>query len=100
MNHCSTVQERVSMVSQMLANPMYGLVSQLGRSHQVSRQTLYRWAATGRQALEEALGQQHVPPKPHEAISRLVLTLLIMLSGMRVPVSTWKPDGLGAGSCT
>ena len=40
MNHCSTVQERVSMVSQMLANPMYGLVSQLGRSHQVARQTL------------------------------------------------------------
>src|SRR5437667_5230862 len=77
MNHCSTVQERVSMVSQMLANPMYGLVSQLGRSHQVSRQTLYRWAATGRQALEEALGHQLVPPKQNEAISFLVLTLLI-----------------------
>src|SRR2546429_1314191 len=77
MNHCSTVQERVSMVSQMLANPMYGLVSQLGRSHQVSRQTLYRWAATGRQALEEALGHQVVPPKQNEAIAFLVLTLLI-----------------------
>src|SRR5713226_3380576 len=77
MNHCSTVQERVSMVSQMLANPMYGLVSQLGRSHQVSRQTLYRWAATGRQALEEALGHQLLPPKQNEAISLVVLTLLI-----------------------
>src|SRR5258708_38451133 len=77
MNHCSTVQERVSMVSQMLANPMYGLVSQLGRSHQVSRQTLYRWAATGRQALEEALGHQLLPPKQNEAISFVVLTLLI-----------------------
>src|SRR5438270_12177425 len=78
MNHCSTVQERVSMVSQMLANPMYGLVSQLGRAHQVSRQTLYRWAATGRQALEEALGNhQLVPPKQQEAIACVVLTLLI-----------------------
>src|SRR5229473_1881360 len=77
MNHCSTVQERVSMVSQMLANPMYGLVSQLGRAHQVSRQTLYRWAATGRQALEEALGHQLLPPKQNEAISLVVLTLLI-----------------------
>src|SRR5450759_6041762 len=77
MNHCSTVQERVSMVSQMLANPTYGQVSQLGRAHQVSRQTLYRWAATGRQALEEALGHPLVPPKPNEAISPLVLTLLI-----------------------
>jgi hypothetical protein len=65
------------MVSQMLANPIHGLVSQLGRSHQVSRQTLYRWAATGRQALEEALGHQFLPPKQNEAISFLVLTLLI-----------------------
>ena len=65
------------MVSQMLANPMYGLVSQLGRSHQVSRQTLYRWATTGRQALEEALGHQLLPPKQNEAISLVVLTLLI-----------------------
>src|SRR2546421_428633 len=77
MKHCSTVQQRVSMVSQMLANPVHGLVSQLGRSHQVSRQTLYRWAATGRQALEEALGHQVVPPKQNEAIAFLVLTLLI-----------------------
>ncbi len=77
MNHCSTVQERVSMVSQMLATPMYGLVSQLGRSHQVSRQTLYRWAATGRQALEEALGNTLLPPKPTETLPPLVLTQLI-----------------------
>src|SRR5216683_2910512 len=56
---------------------MYGLVSQLGRAHQVSRQTLYRWAATGRQALEEALGHQLLPPKQNEAISLVVLTLLI-----------------------
>jgi hypothetical protein len=77
MNHCSTVQERVSMVSQMLANPIHGQVSQLGRVHQVSRQTLYRWAATGRQALEEALGHQLSPPKQNEAISLVVLTLLI-----------------------
>ncbi len=65
------------MVSQMLATPRYGLVSHLGRAHQVSRQTLYRWAATGRQALEEALGQQLVPPKHNEAIALVVLTLLI-----------------------
>ena len=65
------------MVSQMLANPIHGQVSQLGRAHQVSRQTLYRWAATGRQALEEALGRPLLPPKQNEAISLVVLTLLI-----------------------
>src|SRR5260370_507733 len=77
MNHCSTVQERVSMVSQMLANPRNGQVSELGRAQEVSRQKLYRWAATGRQALEEALGDHHLPPKQNEAISFVVLTLLI-----------------------
>lgn len=77
MNHCSTVQERVSMVSQMLATPMYGLVSQLGRSHQVSRQTLYRWSAIGGQALEEALGKQVPPKKPASSGPPLVLSLLI-----------------------
>jgi len=55
MIHCSIVEERVRMVSQMLAQPPHGLVSQLSRAHQVSRQPLYRWSATGRQALEEAL---------------------------------------------
>ncbi len=65
------------MVSQMLATPMYGLVSQLGRSHQVARQTLYRWAATGRQALEEALGNTLLPPKQTETLPPLVLTQLI-----------------------
>src|SRR3979411_138918 len=77
MNHCSTVQERVSMVSQMLANPVHGLVSQLSRAHQVSRQTLYRWSATGRQALEEALGKNVLPIKQSTSVPTLVLTLLI-----------------------
>ena len=37
MIHCSTVQERIEMVSQMVANPSHGLVSQLSRTHEVSR---------------------------------------------------------------
>jgi hypothetical protein len=77
MNHCSTVQERVSMVSQMLAKPTRGLVSQLSRSHQVSRQTLYRWTTKGRQALETALGAPLMPAQRQEAQAVLVLTLLI-----------------------
>ena len=42
MIHCSTVEERISMVSQILAKPSRGLVSQLSRNHHFSRQTLYR----------------------------------------------------------
>lgn len=77
MNHCSTVEERVHIVSQMLAQPTHGLIMQLSRSAQVSRQTLYRWKARGRQALEEALGQsvKHAPRSP--TVPLLVLSQLL-----------------------
>jgi hypothetical protein len=39
MIHCSAVEERVHLISQILAQPTHGLVSQLSRTHQVSRQT-------------------------------------------------------------
>ena len=77
MTHCSTVQERIEMVSQMVANPSHGLVSQLSRTHDVSRQTLYRWSARGVRALEDALGGGVVAAKPTDSVQTLVLTLLI-----------------------
>ena len=77
MIHCSTVEERVHMVSQLLAQPTHGLVSQLSYTHHVSRQTLYRWTATGIRALEEALGGPVRTKKPPASLHTLVLTLLI-----------------------
>ncbi|GCF12035.1 hypothetical protein [Dictyobacter arantiisoli] len=77
MIHCSTSEERVNMISQMLAQPTHGLVSQLSRTHQVSRQTLYRWSAIGRKALEEALGKKALPMKQTTSVATLVLTTLI-----------------------
>jgi len=77
MIHCSTVQERIEMVSRMVANPSHGLVSQLSRTHDVSRQTLYRWTARGVRALEEALGGGVVAAKQTASVQTLVLTLLI-----------------------
>ena len=77
MKHCSTVEERVSMVSQMLARPTHGLVIQLSRTYQVSRQTLYRWEAMGRQALEEALEKKVLPMKQSLSVPILVLNLLL-----------------------
>lgn len=77
MNHCSTIEERISMVSQMLARPTHGLVTQLSRTSQVSRQTLYRWQARGRLALQEALAKQAVPVKAPPSVRVLVLNLLL-----------------------
>ena len=53
------------------------MASQLSRTHQVSRQTLYRWLAMGQQALQEALGKKVLPVKRSPSISTLVLTMLI-----------------------
>lgn len=77
MIHCSTVEARVNMVSQMMTEPTHGLVSELSRTYHVSRQTLYRWAHIGRDALEAAFGKMSQPQKPSQSISSLVLTLLL-----------------------
>jgi len=77
MIHCSTVEERIEMVSQMLAKREHGLVSHLSCAHGVARQTLYRWTAKGVRALEEALGSKVRATKQTPSVHTLVLTLLI-----------------------
>jgi transposase len=78
MHHCSTAQQRVEWISQMIASPSeYGLVSELSRRHQVSRQTLYRWKAKGEQALQNALGAVPRPAAASGQLEEQVLTLLI-----------------------
>jgi Transposase, Mutator family len=72
----STVSQPIQAVSRMLAHERaYGVVSQLSRSQQVSRQTLYSWKGKGQRALEVAFA----PSKPEETIplERAVLTLLV-----------------------
>lgn len=76
MIHCSTIEERIDMVSQMLATPSHGLVSQLSRRYHVSRQTLYRWKVTCTQALEAVLAGPVLSKKPM-SLPALVLTLLM-----------------------
>src|SRR6266566_1823851 len=78
MHHCSTAEQRVQWVSQLLVpQPPHGLVSQLSRSHEVSRQTLYRWKEKGARALQAALEIRPAPPTEKMAVPEQVLTLLI-----------------------
>ncbi len=78
MNHCSTAEQRSQWISQLLVpEPPHGLLSQLSRTHQVSRQTLYRWKAKGAQALQAALGPKQKSEPPQRAVQEQVLTLLI-----------------------
>src|SRR6266566_9351422 len=82
MHHCSTAQQRAQWVSQMMApTSPHGLVSQLSRTYQVSRQTLYRWKAKGEQALHQALGADWPQPSQGVSVDPQVLTLLIEAHG-------------------
>jgi transposase-like protein len=78
MHHCSTAEQRVQWVSQLLVpQPPHGLVSQLSRRHEVARQTLYRWKEKGARALQAALEIRPAPPTEKRAVQEQVLTLLI-----------------------
>jgi hypothetical protein len=78
MFHCSTVDQRVQWVSQLLGDRRaHGLVSELSRTNQVSRQTLYRWKEKGEHALYSALENTPITTKPTMPLRFLVLTLLI-----------------------
>jgi hypothetical protein len=78
MHHCSTVKQKVEWISQLLVpEPAHGLVSQLSRTHEVSRQTLYRWKEKGALALQAALEIRQIPPQRTMQVQEQVLTLLI-----------------------
>jgi hypothetical protein len=74
--HSSTAQQRAQWVSILVAQEgSYGVVSQLGKEAEVSRQTLYSWKAKGQSALEAAFEPQE--PQARTPLERAVLTLLV-----------------------
>src|SRR6266542_1549100 len=76
--HPSTAAERVPWVSRLIAERgTYGLVSDLSREADASRQTLYAWAARGVRALEAAFTPAASPLSIPAELSRRVLTLLV-----------------------
>ncbi len=76
--HSSTVSQRVHWVSALLAGEAsYGVVSQMSRKYEVSRQTFYSWKAKGQQALQEALAPKQPQVEAGSQLHRAVLTLLV-----------------------
>src|SRR5436309_2723763 len=74
--HSSTAQQRAQWVSILVAQEgSYGVVSQLGKEAEVSRQTLYSWKAKGRSGLQGAFEPQEPPATI--PLERAVLTLLV-----------------------
>lgn len=76
--HPSTPGQRAQWVSQMIAKRgTSGVVTQLSREAEVSRQTLYTWAERGWRALEEAFTPPGPEADPRPDLVRQVLTLLV-----------------------
>jgi transposase len=76
--HSSTPSQRVQWVSELLAQEgRYGVVSQMSRRHDVSRQTLYTWKGKGQAALEAALARKQEPSESDQPLERAILTLLV-----------------------
>src|SRR6266513_2245454 len=83
--HSSTAQQRAQWVSILMAQEgSYGVVSQLGKQAQVSRQTLYSWKAKGRSALRAVLT---LLVEGH-ASYRGIQTCLAVLLGQQVSLGT------------
>src|SRR5437763_174965 len=76
--HSSTASQRVQWVSELIAHEgSYGVVSQMSRRYQVSRQTLYSWQAKGQRALEATFAPRKPQPESAHQLERAVLTLLM-----------------------
>ncbi|SRR6266480_1748529 len=96
MPHCSTVQQRSQLVSQLLVEGRpHGLVSQLSRDNQVSRQTIYRWRAKVEQAIEEALSPVAAMSQRKVHIQRAVLILFVEAHGSYRGIQTCMKELLG-----
>lgn len=100
--HPSRPAQRAEWVSRMIARSgAYGLVTLLSREAGASRQTLYRWEAQGRRALEAALVPAAPEPVVTPVLERRVLTLLVETHagerGIQAALRelTGQPVGLG-----
>src|SRR5437764_10561832 len=74
--HCSTTNQRVHMVSELIANEgKYGTVSSMSSRHEISRETLYNWKSKGKEALQGAFAPEEGPREEESSLERAVLTL-------------------------
>lgn len=73
--HCSTTNQRVHMVSELIANAgRYGRVSSMSSQHRISRQTLSSWEERGRAALQEEFSPKEQPTEQEQRLEQAVLT--------------------------
>jgi hypothetical protein len=74
--HCSTTDQRVQMVSELIANSgRYGVVSSMSSRDGISRQSLYSWKEKGKEVLRGVFSPRQEPGEQDLSLERAVLTL-------------------------
>jgi hypothetical protein len=74
--HCSTADQHMHLASQMIAHQGdYGIVSNLSRKHNISRQSLYVWRDIGKRCMESVFCLKNRKAEQKASIARNVLTL-------------------------
>ena len=77
-SHCSTPAQRIRLASSMIAHEgTYGFVSELSREHDISRQTLYKLRAKGRNGMERVFHTEDEEIEGEVKLAKAVLTLLV-----------------------
>jgi hypothetical protein len=75
-HHCTPIAQRVHLASRMIAyQGRYGLVSQLSRENDISRQSLYTLKSRGQEAMERVFKAKQEAKERMALIERAVLIL-------------------------
>src|SRR5262245_56662877 len=75
-HHCTPVAQRIHLASHMIAHQgKYGLVSQLSRENNISRQSLYTLKSRGQEVMESVFRAKQEARERMTPIERAVLIL-------------------------
>jgi hypothetical protein len=94
--HCSTPTQRIHLASSMIAHEgTYGHVSELSREHAISRQSLYKLRAKGRDGMEQVFYPKEQETEEDVRLTKAVLTLLVEAHASREGIQRCLEELLG-----
>src|SRR5271170_3986793 len=95
-SHCTTPTQRMRLASSMIAHEgRYGFVSELSREYAISRQTLYKLRAKGRNGMEQVFYTEEKETEEEVRLARAVLTLLVEAHASREGIQRCIEEILG-----
>ena len=94
--HCSTSAHQIRLASSMLAHEgKYGFVSEMSREHEISRQSLYKLRAKGRDGMKRVFYPKEQETEKEVRLTKAVLTLLVEAHASREGIQRCIEELLG-----